>query len=98
VESIEGDSSDSSSILGHTVTLALITGGSTSRGTRGEMLRWTALLRVDQPRPDITRNKGVRPELLARVGQSVNVKDVLAQNASINRGRTSPGTRVCGQS
>ena len=36
-ESIEGGSSDSSSILGHTVTLTFVTGGSTSRGTRGEL-------------------------------------------------------------
>ena len=34
-ETIEGDSSNSFSILGHMVSLTFVTGGSTPRGTRG---------------------------------------------------------------
>jgi hypothetical protein len=36
-----------------------------------QMYGWADLLCVDQPRPDITRNKGVRPKLIARVGERV---------------------------
>ena len=79
---IEGDSSDSSSILDHTVTMTFyrrvhlerypqgnVNSGRPQRCPREDMLNQACLLRADQPRPDITRNKGVRPKFIARVGK-----------------------------